>query len=215
MKLTHFGHACLLVETAHTRILIDPGTLSTGWTELTDIDAVLITHQHPDHVDLRQLPVLATTNPGMITVTSRETASALGLLGGGSVRAVEPGESFEIHGSRWSASGGAHAVVHPLIPTVPNTAFYAEEEGFFHPGDSWDVPDRPIDVLALPASGPWLKIGESIDYLVRVSPRVALPIHEGALSDTTTHFGMLQRCRPSATEVRIMDRAVPLDLAGD
>ncbi|MDQ3307853.1 MAG: MBL fold metallo-hydrolase, partial [Actinomycetota bacterium] len=40
MRLTHLGHACLLVETGSTRVLIDPGTYSTGFDALRDLDAI-------------------------------------------------------------------------------------------------------------------------------------------------------------------------------
>jgi len=57
MKLTHLGHACLLVETGGARLLIDPGTMST-FEDVRDLDAVLVTHQHPDHVDASRLMAL-------------------------------------------------------------------------------------------------------------------------------------------------------------
>ena len=31
MKITHFGHACLLVESGEARLLFDPGTESSGY----------------------------------------------------------------------------------------------------------------------------------------------------------------------------------------
>jgi L-ascorbate metabolism protein UlaG (beta-lactamase superfamily) len=50
MRLTHLGHACLLAEVGGARMLFDPGVLS-GFDDVRDLDAVLITHQHPDHLD--------------------------------------------------------------------------------------------------------------------------------------------------------------------
>ncbi|HEY6683652.1 MAG TPA: MBL fold metallo-hydrolase, partial [Propionibacteriaceae bacterium] len=51
MRITHLGHAAVLAETDGARILIDPGNFSDAWHSLTDLDAVLVTHQHPDHID--------------------------------------------------------------------------------------------------------------------------------------------------------------------
>jgi len=45
MRVTHLGHACLLVELADTRILIDPGSFSRGFDEVRDLDAIVITHR--------------------------------------------------------------------------------------------------------------------------------------------------------------------------
>jgi L-ascorbate metabolism protein UlaG (beta-lactamase superfamily) len=58
-RLTYFGHACLLVEAAGSSILIDPviayedpsSPLHAGYADLPDeIDYVLITHGHHDHL---------------------------------------------------------------------------------------------------------------------------------------------------------------------
>ncbi|MCA1695075.1 MAG: MBL fold metallo-hydrolase, partial [Actinobacteria bacterium] len=46
MEITHFGHSCVLLDTGSARLLIDPGTWSEGFEDLTGLDAVLITHQH-------------------------------------------------------------------------------------------------------------------------------------------------------------------------
>ena len=56
MEITHLGHATVLIEIGDVRVLIDPGSFSDQWHGLTGLDAVLITHQHPDHVDPQQVP---------------------------------------------------------------------------------------------------------------------------------------------------------------
>jgi L-ascorbate metabolism protein UlaG (beta-lactamase superfamily) len=45
VEITHFGHACVLVGTddaagGATRILVDPGNLSTGLDAIAGLDAV-------------------------------------------------------------------------------------------------------------------------------------------------------------------------------
>ena len=63
MRITHLGHSAVLVETDDARVLIDPGNFSDSWHGLTDLDAILITHNHPDHADPEQLPGLVQANP--------------------------------------------------------------------------------------------------------------------------------------------------------
>ena len=74
MIVTRHGHACLLIESPSTRVLVDPGIFTNSWRELTDLDAILITHQHPDHADVDNLPGLVAANPQARLVT--ETAVA-------------------------------------------------------------------------------------------------------------------------------------------
>ena len=77
MKITHFGHACLLVETGGARLLFDPGTDSSGFETLRDLSAILITHEHDDHVDYAKLPALTVQNPGAQLIADRDTAAKL------------------------------------------------------------------------------------------------------------------------------------------
>ena len=58
MKITKFGHCCLLIEENGVRILTDPGTYSTQQSEVKNIDFVLITHEHADHFHIDSLKAL-------------------------------------------------------------------------------------------------------------------------------------------------------------
>ena len=50
VQITHFRHSCVLLDTGSARLLIDPGAWSEGFESVTGLDAVLITHQHVDHL---------------------------------------------------------------------------------------------------------------------------------------------------------------------
>jgi glyoxylase-like metal-dependent hydrolase (beta-lactamase superfamily II) len=92
MRLTHLGHACLLVETAAARLLIDPGTMS-AFDDVVDLDAVLVTHQHGDHVDPARLPALLAANPGATLFVDADTATAVP----GPEHAIAPRVAVPIH----------------------------------------------------------------------------------------------------------------------
>lgn len=212
MRLTHFGHSCLLVEIDGTRILFDPGTFSHGFTGLTGLDAILITHQHPDHCDVDRLPDLVAANPNAIRYADPQTAAQLNaddVAGEWSV--AQAGEQVGIGSVTARVTGGRHAVIHPEIPVVDNVAYVlgtsAAPGAFMHPGDSFYIPFERIDVLALPSAAPWMKLSESVDYLRAMAPRVAVPIHQAILSDagTSVHYGRLSEMKDAATEFRVLD----------
>jgi L-ascorbate metabolism protein UlaG (beta-lactamase superfamily) len=207
MQLTHFGHACVLLETDSARLLIDPGTLSSDFESLRDLDAVLITHQHADHLDVSKLPALLAANANAVLFADPGSAPAL-RDAGLTVQVLVPGENAKVAGASIDVVGGEHAVVHPDIPVVPNGAFVVDDGAFFHPGDSFFVPTQDVDVLGLPVSGPWVKVGEAIDYVRLVSPRVAVPIHERALSNTGSAYSMLAALKPAQTTFRPVEHAI-------
>jgi L-ascorbate metabolism protein UlaG (beta-lactamase superfamily) len=182
MQLTHFGHSCLLAEFGHTSVLFDPGTFAHGFEGITGLSAILVTHQHPDHVDPARLPALIEANPDAALYTDSQTAAQLDAP----FQVVHVGDELSVGGLTIRALGGRHAVIHPEIPVIENLSYLVDEGGhrarLMHPGDALFVPDEPVDVLAAPASAPWMRISEAVDYLRAVAPARAVPIHQGIIA---------------------------------
>jgi L-ascorbate metabolism protein UlaG (beta-lactamase superfamily) len=163
MQITHFGHSCVLLDTGAARLLIDPGTFSSGFEDLTGLDAVLVTHQHPDHLDPDRLPGLLRSNPDARLIVDPGTAEQLDA----DHETVEPGATVTVGGARVEVLGGRHAVIHPDIPVIPNNV-YLVDGTHLHPGDSLSVvPGDPPEVLFLPTAAPWQKLADAVDYLRR------------------------------------------------
>lgn len=204
MQVTHFGHSCVLLDTGAARLLIDPGTFSTGFEGVSGLDAVLVTHQHPDHLDPDRLPVLLRANPDARLIVDSGTAGQLGEIGAVEHETVEPGATVQVAGARVEVLGGQHAVIHPDIPRIVNNA-YLVDGTHLHPGDALDTVRDDLDVLFLPAAAPWSKISETIEYLRAVAPRAAVPIHQGILANPAVFYGHFERLGPEKTTFRPLD----------
>ena len=114
MRVTHLGHSALLVEANAARVLIDPGVLSDAWHGLRDLDAVLVTHVHPDHLDPAAAAELHRGNP---TASWHVEPSVLDLLPQGARGSALPAEqSLTVGDLTVVAVGGTHASVHPDLP---------------------------------------------------------------------------------------------------
>jgi L-ascorbate metabolism protein UlaG (beta-lactamase superfamily) len=202
MRVTHLGHACLLVETPTARLLIDPGTMS-AFTDVRDLDAVLVTHQHPDHVDAGRLAALLAANPGARLVIDPDTVPTVSDLPV-SPEVARPGDRLSFGRSTVDVLGGRHAAVYGDIPGCTNSAYLVDDGALLHPGDSFFVPQPDVDLLAVPVDGPWLKLAEAVDYVHAVSPRAAVPIHEGETTDPAKYAGMLAAFSPPGVVIRLV-----------
>jgi L-ascorbate metabolism protein UlaG (beta-lactamase superfamily) len=184
----------VLLETGTARILIDPGTFSHGFEVARELDAVLITHQHPDHLDPERLPVLLAGNPGATLVVDEGSAPVVRDLGLAAT-VLAPGEHLEVGGAAVHVAGGKHAEIHHDVPIIPNNGYIVDHGAFYHPGDSLVPPEQAVDVLAVPAAAPWLRSAAAVDFMRAVKPRAAVPIHQAVLSEAGTQLycGLLER----------------------
>ena len=196
MQITKFGHSCLHVVDGDADLLIDPGTFSSGFEQLTGLTGVLITHQHPDHLDLDRLPAVLAANPQAAVYADAGSAAKL-QDAGIDASAVAAGQRIDV-GTPVTVHGRTHAVIHADIPVIPN-AQYLIGGRLLHPGDSLEVPDVAIEVLAVPAGAPWMALKEAVEFYRTLSPRVAFPIHERILAIPAMSFGLLRQLGPDGS----------------
>jgi L-ascorbate metabolism protein UlaG (beta-lactamase superfamily) len=180
MKITKFGHCCLLLEVNDKRILVDPGRFSEQQNELRNIDIVLITHEHADHCHSESITKVRDNNPDVIIVTNTSVAALLQTL---EVAAyvLEGRDSATIVDVVIEAFDGVHIEIFEDFGMVQNTGYFIENK-FFFPGDAYTIPNKAVDVLALPVAGPWCKISDAISYAKAVAPKTTFPVHDATLN---------------------------------
>ena len=178
IEITKLVHACLLVEAADTRILIDPGTFS--WQDerldpsmVEGVDRILITHEHADHVSVEFLRAALERSNGAEVET---TAALQAILAQEGIAAVTDGTP-------------KFAAPHERIPTGPgpqNVGFHVAG-AVSHPGDSHSFVET-MPILAMPFVAPWGSLTNGADRARLVRPRYVIPIHDWFLSEPGRTF---------------------------
>jgi L-ascorbate metabolism protein UlaG (beta-lactamase superfamily) len=179
MRITKLEHATLIVEEGGHRLVVDPGNLTTPLVDARGIDAVVITHEHPDHWTPTQLQRILDLNR---EVRIFGPAGAAKAAEGFPVETVSARDSTTVGPFTLRFFGGQHAVIHRSIPVIDNVGVLVNDR-LYYPGDSFTIPEGvEVDTLAVPAGAPWLKIAEVIDYVDAVKPKRTFPTHYGVLS---------------------------------
>lgn len=193
VKITKLGHCCLVVEVKSSglrppplekeervvRIMTDPGAYSTLQNGEKNIDYIFITHEHQDHCHLESLKKVLSNNKYARIITNGGVGK---LLDEQKIQyeLLEHGGVKDFSGISVEGQGEKHASIYQDFGQVQNTG-YLFANRFFYPGDAFYNPGKPIEILALPVAGPWMKISEAIDYAKLLKPKVYFPVHDGML----------------------------------
>jgi L-ascorbate metabolism protein UlaG (beta-lactamase superfamily) len=180
MKLTKHGHACVRLDKDDSTLVIDPGKFS-GAGVLEGAHAVLITHEHFDHLDVDALKAAAEANPELEVWSCEAVIGQLGDVPA-KKQQVRDGDGFRTAGFDVKVVGEWHAVNHPDMPIVQNVGYMIDEQ-LFYPGDALTAPRVEVPVLLVPTNAPWLKLPEMVEYLRQVRPGRAFSTHDGLLND--------------------------------
>jgi len=200
-SLCYLGHSTVLIDLDGARVLTDPllvdrlGPLHRHTAavahllEDTEVDAVLISHAHHDHLDLRSLRQLrgrprVIVPKGLGRVVSRT---------GHDVVEVAAGETLAVGRLRIDAIKAVHDGRRGLFgPTAGVLGYRVEGSSrVYFAGDTDLFPEMSdlagrVDVALLPVWGwgPRLGIGHldphrAAEAVLRIRPPVAVPIHWG------------------------------------
>jgi L-ascorbate metabolism protein UlaG (beta-lactamase superfamily) len=181
MEITKYTHSCIRIDDRGRAVVVDPGEFSEVETALSGAHAVLVTHEHPDHVEVQALTRAAATDQELRIWAPASVAAMLTDIGD-RVTTVEAGDTVSAGGFNVRVVGGQHALIHRSMPVVANIG-YVVDDAVYHPGDSFEVPTSEIETLLVPMHAPWSKMAEVLDFVIAVRPVRAYPIHDALLSD--------------------------------
>lgn len=174
--------------------MTDPGAWTTEQNSVTGIDIILITHEHADHFHVESIKIVLQNNPQAIIVSNSRIAA---LLGEQHIPCVilEDTQQKMFGDLDVAGFGTEHANIYPTMPNVMNTGFLISSR-FFYPGDSFTNPGVPVEILAMPMIGPWMKLAEAIDWAKAIKPNVCIPVHDGMLNPRPWIYGLPSKLFP-------------------
>jgi L-ascorbate metabolism protein UlaG (beta-lactamase superfamily) len=199
-RVSWLGHSTVLVETAGARLLTDP-LLRSRVAHLrrhvapaavpAQVDAVLISHLHHDHLDLPSLRALARDVPLVVPAGAARTRAVRSLRR--DVRELAEGDRLEIGGVGVRAVPAVHddrrlplgnrAAALGFVIEGGSTVYFAGDTDLFD-GMAGIAPD--LDLALLPVAGWGPRIGpghmdpdEAAQAAALLAPAMAVPIHWG------------------------------------
>jgi glyoxylase-like metal-dependent hydrolase (beta-lactamase superfamily II) len=213
MRFTKLGHSCVRLEKDGAVLVIDPGVWTDAAAALAGAAAVMVTHEHPDHLDADAVRAALRASPEL-TLWANPQVTAQFTEFSGRVHETRRGDVLSAAGFGVHVYGHDHALIHKDIPTVVNTGFLVDGE-LFHPGDSFTVPEEPVRTLLVLIAGPWLWVGAMIDYFRAVPPVRGYAIHDAILNGNG--LGLMTRmllvaAAPSGVPVARLEPGTSLEL---
>jgi L-ascorbate metabolism protein UlaG (beta-lactamase superfamily) len=207
-RLEYVGHSTVLVELDGTRILTDPLVRDrVGYVlrdapvprldHLRELDAILISHAHADHLDIASLKRLDYRGP---VVAPRGCAGMLVRAGLPEVIEMDAGERCTVSGTEIEAVPADHdGRRHPLSKQLPALGYVLHGPARVYFAGDTDLFDGMselagrVDVALLPiwGWGPRLPVGHlnpesAARATALIGPAVVVPIHWGTLRSVGT-----------------------------
>lgn len=224
MRITMIGHSTVLIETGGKKILTDPywgkwgnlafarlGIPAKSRHELSDVDGVLISHDHWDHVDGKYLRMLGDTP----VIVPNPTRWLIKLFGGRNVSGIAAWESTHIGGVTITAVPAVHLTATVgFVLKSENRQIYFSGDTYYRPfmqdiGREFqlDVALIPVTTYRIPMTMGEKQAAQAVQIL---KPAVVIPIHLGLrprspflrTDQTPEHFA--QRVRESGATTKVV-----------
>jgi L-ascorbate metabolism protein UlaG (beta-lactamase superfamily) len=200
-KISWLGHDGLLYQDQKT-LYFDPFQISGG----PPADLILISHDHFDHCSPEDVKKIQTQDT--IIVTEADSAKKLS----GRIEIIKPGETKTIQGITIEAvpSYNTNKDFHPKNNNWLGFIVTLNGVRLYHPGDADFIPEMKTiqaDIAFLPVSGTYVMTAKEAAEAAKVlKPRIAVPIHYGAIVGTDDDAREFKKLLEGIVEVRILTK---------
>jgi L-ascorbate metabolism protein UlaG (beta-lactamase superfamily) len=198
-RITWLGHATVLLELDGVRLITDPllrgrvahlRRVAPVATDVGRLDAVLVSHLHYDHLDR---PSLRRLGRSVRVVVPAGAGRLVGRWGFPDVVELAAGDELSVgavtvratHAEHDDRRGpfGTHAPAVGYVVTGSHSVYFAGDTDLFD-GMASLAPELGVALLPVAGWGPRIPAGhldprKAAEALVRLQPRVAVPIHWG------------------------------------
>ena len=182
MKISKHLHSCLLFELDGYKLLIDPGniTFAEGLVkpeQFADVNSIIITHIHPDHLDIENLKKIIKLS-GATVLTNKQVGEKL----------ASENIQFSLLCNGLSQIGPfkleAFTVVHELIMDnpLPQMTGLLINDKVLHPVDSMEdalLKYKGIELLIMVTMAPFANEPRIAAFADQLQPKQILPVHDG------------------------------------
>lgn len=234
VKITYIGHATILIEMNGKKILTDPvlrdrvAHLQRRQKKVNpelyeNIDYVLISHVHRDHLDI---PSLKKISQKAKFIMPKDTSKYLDEKHFLNIEEVEIGEKITLEDINITVTKANHLAIRGFrSPKIDSLGFMIEgDKTIYFPGDTDKFDEMEefgknfdIDVALLPIGGWWYTLGvghldprEAAHAAKMLNPKTVIPIHWGTFHPWGLKFFNLSYLTQPPKQLKFwLDRVAP------
>ncbi|ABO09236.1 MBL fold metallo-hydrolase [Pyrobaculum calidifontis] len=216
LEISWLGHDGFRIVGGGVVVYIDPFQLQVGEPKA---DFILVTHEHFDHCDP---PSIQRVLKPSTRVVAPRVAKACVSKAAQNVVEISPGASIDLGPLRVTAYPAYN--INKFRDPARGVVFHPREDGrvayliewggvrIFHAGDSDFVPefrDVKADVVLVPVSGVYVMTArEAAEFINTIRPRVAIPMHYGAIVGSRRDAEEFKSLVGPGVEVVVLEREI-------
>ena len=183
MRLTKFDHSCFALEKSGHTIIFDPVEYGFSLPDFPILDAIIITHSHPDHCQPQVIQKLSSRHPQAPIFTTQDNLAKIPSA------QIFPSAPFKVGDFELAQYGdGKHSPVVPGQPSPCQNLAITVDRLFANPADSYNAPDFSPKILAIALAAPWASMSAIADLITATKPDLVIPCHEAVLSEMGQGF---------------------------